>query len=274
MKRNKPIRDTIQLTKKNWKKLGLILVWDILFILLLVNLRFVSANFNGWVFTQLSGSSQVMDIIAVLSLFTTESLLSIAIYSFFKFLILGNVQGIFKKTELKFNRFFSFIKLNWIIGVPVFFIYLFLYILIMSYLGNTISEGIDNPISLLFNLFIILVTVLITLIYFYTLINIAHHIFLKEKSMKKTLKHTFINSFRIRSYKSYWSNLKIIFISLIILLVFYGFMKMFVLTSVSAYLRYGGIHKMGSTTIIILTGYFLLLFNRINFYSEIVDREK
>ena len=266
MKKIGIIKDTVNTMKKNWKKIGLIIVFDILFVLLLINLRFVVVNINGWFFGLFYNLESITGIAAISSLVITEFLFLVAVYSFFKYLVLGNIQEMFRKTGLKFNRFFSFIKLNWIIVGPIIVIYAVFFILATSYLSKKISGGISSPSSLLFNFLIIVLLLLISLIYLYTFINLSHSIFLKEKRLKKVLKLAFINSFKFNSYKIYWSNLKVIFICSIILLVFYAFMKLFVLTSTSAYLRYGGIYRTGLIAIIIVTGYFLLLFNRINFY--------
>lgn len=271
MQKSKPIRELIQVIKKNPKEIGLIVVWDILFILLLVNLKFISSNLNGWMFIQSNGLKGIPYIITILSLTIFESLLLIAVYSFFKYLVLDNVIQIFKR-EFKFNRFLSFLNLNWMIFIPILFIYLSFFMLIMSYIGKVIIGGINNPFSVLLNLFAVLIVILLLFVYLYTLINLAHSIFSEEKSLKKTIKQAFINSFRLRSYGIYWSNLKIIFFSLFILLSYYGFMKLFVLTNITAYLKYGGIYKIGLIAITFLAGYFLLLFNRINFYQFILKK--
>ena len=176
------IRDTINIMKKDWKKTGLIIVFDVLFLLLVINLRFVTANINGWFFGFFYRFEQITNIIALSLLVIIESFFLIAIYSFFKYLILSNIQEMFRKTGLKFNRIFSFIKLNWILIGPIIVVYLILFILTASYLSEKLNAGISNPFSLLFNLLIIL------LIYLCTLINLSHFIFLKEKSLKKISK--------------------------------------------------------------------------------------
>ena len=137
-------------------------------------------------------------------------------------------------------------------------------------MNNVIERVISNILSLLLHLFVIGVIALVLFTYGYTLFNIAHNIFLKEKSLKKIIKQSLINSFKLKYYEIYWSNIKIIFISLIVFLIFYAFMQLFVLTSMTAYLKYGGAYKIGKNIIIILTAYFLLLFNRINFYKVIL----
>lgn len=275
MKKNKIVMDTAEFIKKGWQKTGLIILFDILFILLLVKLRFVLANINTRLFISLYGSSGAAQIMAFLPLIVIESGLLILIYSFFKYIILGFIQEMFKKQELGFNRLFPFIKLNWAIGIPAILISFLFFISISAYMSGIVAKGVSNPVLLILNLVVISVIVLVLLVYLYSLLNLSHNIFLREKKLKKVLKEALAGSFKFRHYKIYGANIKIILSSLIILLVFYGLMKLFVLTDISAYLRYGGIYKNGLIAIGALTAYFLLLFNRINFYRNIVlVREK
>ena len=254
--------------KKNWKKIGLILLFDVLFILLIYNLRFVSANVNGWFFVQFYKINSALRIASILLLAIIEILALVAIYSFFKYLVLVNVNEIFKKTELRLNRFFSFLKLNWIIASPMTILYMVLSIAILTYLGKKAVSGVSSPSAFLFPLLVIIVIIVVLLIYLYTLLNLAHNIFLKEKSLKKMIKQTFISSFKFDTYRIYWHNIKILLVFSVSLLIFYAFMKLFILTSITDYLKYGGIYRNGLYLIAFIAGYFLLLFNRINFYKK------
>lgn len=274
MQKNKPIRDTIQLMKKNWKKIGLIVTFDVLFILSLFNLWFASNELNSWLLNISSTLSGTIILIISLLALIINSLVLVVIYSFFKYIVLGNIHEIFKKEEFTFNRFFSFLKLNFIIILPIMLFYTVFFISTMAYLGKKMAEGANNQsflILLLLGLFMIMVAAFAIWVSFYTLLNLAHSMFLKERNLKKILKQSLAKSFKFKAYKIYWSNLKIIAISLGVLAIFYSFMKLFVLSSMTSYLKYGGIYKTGITLIIILAIYSLLLFNRINFYQQVMD---
>lgn len=266
MQRKRPIRDSIQIMKKNWKQIGLIAIFDILFILLLVNLKVAVSSFNSWFYIWIVQPGPWVSIPSLSIGIIIEVLLLVAVYSFFKYLILGNLYGIFKKKDLNFSRFFSFLKLNWIIWVPFTIVYLAVGMLMLYYINKLMNMG--DPLALIGIFLLIIVIVIILLIYFYTLLNILHSIFLKETNLRKIIKQSFSRSFKLSSYKIYWHNFKVILISSLVLLLFYSFMKLFVLTSMTAYLRYGGIYRWGLNLIMLITGYFLLLFNRINFYEK------
>lgn len=271
MKKTRIIKDTLNIMKTNWRNLGLIAVFDMMFILLLANLRVAAAGLNRWFFGLPPNIGSITSIIGLTLIVIIEFLSLAVIYSFFKYLILDNIQEMFRKTGLKFNRLFSFIKLNVLIVCPIMVAYTAAFILTITYFGKKMSEGAINPFSLLLNSLVVMILLLILLIYAYTLVNLSHSAFLKETEMKRALKLALINSLRLDSYKLYWSNLKAIFVYLIILLVYHVSMKLFVLKDTYAYLQYGGIYRTGLIAVTVATGYFLLSFNRISFYRITVN---
>lgn len=265
MAKKKLIRDTFKIMIKNWKKLSLIIAFDILFVLLLINLRFVLANLNVWFYSHIYQTGAVIRSISSILFIIIILLLLIAIYAFFKYIIMNFVEGMFKKTEFEFYRFFSFLKINFLAFIPIIFIFIIFFIGASYFLKNLMAN-VGNPLTIVLIFLILMLIALILFIYSYTLLNLFHFIFLKEKKLKKIIKHAFINSFKIRSYKLYWSDIKIIIPALIVLLFIYIFMKFFVLKDFSAYLKYYGLYRIIILSILLLVGYFLVLFNRINFY--------
>lgn len=270
MKKDKSIRNSINIMLKNWKNIGLIILFDVLFVMLVVNIRFVYGKINDWFFISSEGLIGIVRSISVLIVILVEIALLIAILSFFKYLILINLREIFKNKELEFNRFFSFLKLNLIIDIPIVLIYFICYVLIIAYIDITFAGGVNDIFKFLFNLILILIGLLIILIYTYTISNSSHTFFLKEHSLKKILKQTFVNSFKLNSYRIYLDNLKIIFVSGAGLYLIYLLIDKLILSNFQVYLKYGDIHKPIITSLSVLILYFLVLFNRINFYKNII----
>lgn len=266
------IGDLVNLIKNNWKKVSLIIVFDVLFLLLILNMRFISVNAAEWIFKIYPGLSDIMKIGSVLLLVIIGSISLIIVYSFFKYLVLGIIQDIFKQEQLRMNRLFSFTKLNLTIGIPTIFIYIIIFVWGTDYLNRWVTSGVKEVVPLFFFLFVISMLVLMFIVYTHTLFNLAHNTFLREKNLKRTLKQSFMGSFSPKYYRIYWGDIKIIMLSLVVLFIFYVFMKLFVLTTIPAYLKYGGIYKTGLFTILVIGGYFLLLFNRIGFYQKVLNK--
>ncbi|MCH7623981.1 MAG: cyclic nucleotide-binding domain-containing protein, partial [Nitrospinae bacterium] len=102
--------------------------------------------------------------------------------------------------QLESNSF-SFLKLNWIIFIPITILYIIFSVLLASYLKNMLAGEISNIPFFIFKFLIITLIMVIVFVYLYNLINLVHFTFLKEKNIKRIIKLTFIKSFKINSYR-------------------------------------------------------------------------
>lgn len=265
MNKNKPIRSAIKLILNKWKDSLFIVLFDLLFILILIKSKFLLSNLDRLILSLSPKTNIVVWYILYISYMIIILGLFTLIYAFFKYLVISFIYKMFRKAELKFDNLFQFLKLNLFLLTPILFIFIVYIVNLLGFIRNLISRTYD-PFTLSFIFLIGFILTLLFFIYIYTLTNLSHFLFLKETRIVKIIKQTFINSFKLRPYKIYWTDFKIILVFLIILLFTHIFIKSFVLNEFSLYLAYYGVYK---NVIIIFTfavGYLIVLINRINFY--------
>ncbi len=267
MPKKRTIREITKLMFKNWKSLLLILTFDILFILLLSQLRFIQISLDN-IFFPLFINKKASWIYS-LSYVIFEFILVILTYSFFKYLVITFIQEIYRKTEFKLKSFFSFFKLNLITLIPLIIIFILFLNLVSGYFSNVLLQGGVDPFKIMLVILAVGILFLILFIYIYTLINLLHFTFLKEQSLKKLIKRSIINSWKLDYYKLYWNNFKIVIISAVCLLIIHLIVKSFIFDDFSAYIKYYGAYKLFITSVIALITYFLLIFNRFTWYLDI-----
>lgn len=263
MIKKRKIRDITSLMFRNWKTLSLIVAFDVLFILVLSSLRFVQISLDNVLFPLFAGGvSSIYSFFYVIF----ELFLIILVYSFFKYFIVKFIWEGFRKAEFKLKSFFSFLKLNLIIFIPLIIMFALVLDLIIMFFNNWLSKGGIDPFKFVFVILSMGILALILFIFIYTFINIVHFAFLKKQNLRKLLKKGIIDSFRIGSYKMYWNDFKIVFVSAVFLLITHLLVKSFILDDFSSYMEYYGIYKIFIYWTAALIIYFLLLFNRFNFY--------
>jgi len=256
------IRDITSLMFKNKGSLLLMITFDVLFLLVLLSLRFVQVSLDNRLYPLFANEAGLIysALYVILELF-----LVILIYSFFKYFIVKFIVEGFRKAEFKLKSFSSFLRLNLIIFIPLVIIVAFLLDLILLFFNNWFSQGGVDPYKFVFVMLAMGVLALILFIFVYNLVNTLHFAFLKEQSLKKLLKKGVVSSFSIENYKMYWSNFKIIFVAGVILLIIHFFVKSFIFDDFSVYVENLGNYKIFIYLVITLVVYFLLLFNRFNF---------
>lgn len=266
------IKGTINLISGNWEKFGLILVFDVLFVLSLLILKFLLANFNRWFIGLASGLGWGVRI-AYLFLLVLMLAIFIMAYSFFKYIILDTMRGIFSRKDADFGRFWPFLKANLAILAPIAAISFIFLLSAFSYLGDIALAG-EKPKFIAVFLGSTVIG-LVWIVYSYTLLNLLHFIWLRKNSEKagkmeksgKTAKEAFAASLKAGSYRLYWADFKILLVSGIFILAIHLLAKIFVFSDMTAYLRYGGYYKMLLESLLVIVFYFVVLFNRVNFYS-------
>ncbi len=263
MIKEKRVRDIILLMSRDWKNLLLIITFDILFMLVLSSLRFVQISVDSTLLSLFT--TKRASLIYSITYVIFEFLLIISVYSFFKFLIIKFISESFDKANFRLKDFFSFLKINFVIFIPLIVMFAIVLDLILMFFNSWLSRGGIDPFKFVFVILTMGVLALVLFIFFYTFINKVHFAFLKEQRFGKLLKKGIIGSFRIDSYGMYWSNLKIIFVSGVFLLIIHFFIKSFIFDDFSSYVSNVGIYKVLVYWVIALVLYFLLLINRFNF---------
>lgn len=184
------------------------------------------------------------------------------------------MQEGFRKAEFELKSFFYFLRLNFIIFIPLIIIVALMLDLILSFFNNWLSQGGIDPFKFVFVILAMGVMALISFIFVYTFINILHFSFLKEQKLKKLIKKAIISSFRPENYRIYWGDFKIVLITGFFLLIIHFFVKSWVFSDFSNYVRNFETYKIFIYWAIALVLYFLLLFNRFNFCNDLPGNQE
>jgi hypothetical protein len=273
MVKKRKIKDITSLMFRDWKNLLLIIIFDVLFMLVLSSLRFVQISLDNMLFSLLANIGKTSLVYSIFYV-VLELFLVILVYSFFKYFIVKFIFENFKKAEFKLKELLAFLRLNLIIFIPLIVMFAIVLDLILLFFNKWLSIGGIDPFKFVFVILAIGILSLILFILIYTFINILHFSFLKEPKLGKLLKKGVIDSFRVESYKMYWNNLKIVFTAIAFLLIAHFLVKSFIFNDFSSYVRNLGNYKIFIYSIITLVIYFLLLFNRFNFYISASDIHK
>ena len=190
------LNKTFQLIKENPSKFLYTLLFDSLFILLIT----VINNLSYMVIPQDPAAIQALpqsQLISVFVFFPLYLLLSLIIYSTFKYFILNKIVPLFKKKEAGMNHLSRFYLLNFLI----FLAYLVIFIIITTIYSSTIKPEYMRLVYIL--------TVLPFTIISYLFLNIAHTIFITKPEINSTL----IKSYNI-TFKKFKQFIPVILVSI------------------------------------------------------------
>lgn len=254
------ILDSISLITKNWKTSLMIVLFDLLFILLIFNNW--SANFNSWIYNLILNSKALIQWLVSVPVLLIEALILVFLYSFLKYCTVHFVQNFFKKKKFSLENYWRFTKINLIAILAIAYVVI-IYVLLTTIIFDTVLEGnIYNQSKVMSVLIIGILLGVIFLLYSYTLLNLLHFIFLKEKKLKKVIKEAFSKSIILKTYKLYLPNLIVLLIPIGLLLV--G--SVLAIIAWFGYPLYLNSYKPFLMILSFLTFYFILLLNRLNFY--------
>ncbi len=241
---------TLKIITSNWKTVVKNSIFDIIFILSMYLLFLVQSLLIP-----------LFQKTLIYLLIILEFVIVILIYSIFKYLILKSFQ------KIKFNKkeFIIFFKLNLIIFAPIITIVFFIVNFSTIYLINTVQKGGIDPFVFVFSLLGLSILLLIIIIYAYTFVNITHFSFLKQNRISKLIKQ---NLTRTKPLKYYKDNIKIIIIIGLVLLAFHLAVKFLLFNTFAFYIKYYGKYKTFMTLMMIVSGYFLILYNRFKLYQR------
>lgn len=262
------LKSTYKILRNSHKKIGLIILYDILFLFAFLSIRFLYTKINNPLFKEFYTWGPYQSIIFLVLLLAFESIIVICAYSFFKLLILDGLYSIFKKPKIDLKILFPFIKLNWYLWLPIIFVYFLMFIFTGKYF-NYMLTTLSSPLIILLRLSVITILAVLLFVYFYMVINTAQYELIRKKSIKQSIVIGLKSSIKIRNYRIFKASLKIGVFSLIIIIFAQIIMKQFVLTDLFAYAKYYGLYKQGILVFITIILYIILLFNRIDFYQMI-----
>jgi len=249
---NKEYFKSFGIIKSNFKKIGIILLFDILFFAVLLVI-------SNWI-----NLSLPKDVSSLRAIFPSKGIvwaalilyfiILILIYSIFKYIIMGNIKSLFGKYNLEFSKFFKFYYLNLII---------FVILGVCSLLINLLLGSVEFDFAKYYVILILIPFIILS----YVFLNFSHSLFFADvwkKNVIKSLKITFTGA---------WMNL--LLWNLIVLLGYWAiyWLLTFLLNSVLPqnaifFARFYESFFGGITLVLI---YILILCNRIFFYSKTLN---
>ena len=244
----------LKLAKSNPNKIGLMILFDVLFLISVYALYTLSLFFAQTIFIEKSLST--IFIFLIFSL--TYYLIIIFAYSFFKFMILDLIKSLFDITKFSFKRLGLFYSLNIIIA-GIFFAILLSFNFILASVKQVYAP------------FVFLFLAIPYLLFLYIIINTSHSIFYEGASIKETIKKSFKITFtKIKIYRE--TILIMILFALILWLLFLGsgYLIRFIGTkNYATYLTTYKYFRHSSIIVFDVIFYFLILINRISFYMTV-----
>lgn len=240
---------SFKIAKSNLGKIGLMILFDLLFF---VSFLYVFPYFGNYLAKNLTISQTVSFAITILIFQMLYVLLILFVYSFFKYCILDSVKSMFHKAEFSLSRLWQFYLLNIILFVPPY--------LVLGFILSGIKEAYRPYVFIFLGLAISP--------FLYMMINIAQSYFYQENNIKKSISKGFEFLNKKDSYKEV---LLILFIFLLLYgallwLISYLF-NYIVSNNYTSYLIQYAYFKSISIIVFDAFFYFIILVNRISFYS-------
>ena len=243
------------IAKSNLGKVGLIVLFDALFLVAL----FVFRSFGEYSNNILGVPTAWNDIFVRLLFYFLYFFAVLFLYSFFKYAVLDFIKSLLSKTTFSFYRIGKFYLLNIFIAV----IYFIFFLLI-----NIILSGIKEESKI----FIFFVLAVPFFLFLYAAINVFHSLFYEGVSIKDTIKKGFGIIFG--KIKSYRETIFALILAAFALLAFFYLIGYLVRLTSGNYRLYLALYSYLNKAVQIaatLVFYFVILVNRISFYSLAIE---
>ena len=245
---------SLRLVMNNPNKIGLMLLFDILFLVSTFVLQILFGYFaKSLVVPQTLASAFIFIIFSLI-----YYLIIIFAYSLFKYGILDFIKSLFEKSEFSFKRLGQFYSLNIVIA-GIFFSIMLLFSFILSSIKQTYAPFVFIFLAVPYLLFLYIVT------------NISHSLFYQGASTKESIKKTFEITFaKMKIYREII--LVMILAALSLWLLFFGsgyLIRLIASKNYTLYLNWYKYFKYASIIVFYLAFYLVILINRIAFYQII-----
>ena len=249
--KNSLFASSFELAKSNPGKIGLVILFDAMFLVSFAALYRLSNFIGGNLFAPTKFSSLLIFII-----FSIIYYLSILfLYSFFKYCILDFIKSLFGMGRFSFYRLSQFYLLNIIIILPTYIIFSLILDTIKIDYQPLIFLILGVPLSLLL----------------YLVINLSHSFFYNDDSIKKSINKSLAITFtKVKFYRE-------TILAMILAAIFLGALFLasgYLINLVAAknyalYLRIYPYFKQSSIIVFDIVFYAVILINRISFYKAV-----
>ena len=263
MKLKNFIRDSLfarslKLAKSNPGKIGVMILFDALFIISYFSLKKFFEYFSQTI--SLATSSSIFIFFALSSVYYLSILF---MYSFFKYIILDYVKSLFGKSRFSLDRLGYFYLLNLVMG-GIFLAVL----LLLNFMLINIKQNYAP--------FVFIFLAVPYILFLYITINITHSNFYEGCSIKNSIKSSFGAVFaKIKSYgETIFALITLASLSWLLFLAGNYLLMAVASKNYSYYLTSYSSFKQASVIFFDAIFYLLLMINRISFYAVIKEDKK
>jgi|SRR3989338_7211745 len=245
---------SFNLLKANPGKAGLMILFDVSFFLSFYYILPLLARY----FTDSLIIPQQLVVYLYALLSFAYIIFQLFLYSFFKYALLDSVRSIYQKTIFSFDRLGKFFILNFLLIIPLFFAY------------NFVLDGIKEAYRPYFFVF----TGIPIFLMLYVILNLSHSFFYEGNTIMGSLRKSFAIAFgNIKAYREAISIIILTSLFLGLLFLIAGYLiRIFTSQDYILYLSIYGYFKRIAIIILDLVLYFIIITNRISFYS--IARQK
>ncbi len=249
---------SFHLAKSNPNKTGLMILFDVLFLVSVLGLY----NLFNYFAQSLALPTTLISAFVFIGFSLIYYLIILFAYSFFKYIILDYIKSLFEQTEFSFKRLAQFYSLNIIIAGT------FFAILILANFLLAIIKAQYRP-------FVFIFLAIPYFLFLYVIINTSHSLFYEGNSIKDSIKKSFRITFtKMKVYRE--TILIMILFALLLWLLFLGsgyLIRILASKNYNLYLTTYSYFRQVSIIIFDLVFYLIILINRISFY-DIVRESK
>ena len=249
---------SIKLAKSNPNKIGLMLLFDVLFIIAAFSLNSILQYFAQ----SIAITQPLWSIITFIVISLVYYLLMLLVYSFFKYLVLDYIKSLFEKSSFSFNRLGQFYGLN-VVLAAIFFASILLFDYAIRYIQIQYWPWVFVSIAVPY------------LILFYVMVNTSHTLFYSGSSIKDSLRNGLkITFMKLKAYRE--TILVMIIAALILWLLFFGagyLIRLVASKNYSLYLSAYAYNKQATIIVFDVVLYFVILINRITFYGIMKEND-
>ena len=249
---------SLKLAMKIPNKVGLIILFDVLFLVSLLVLQKLFRYFAQSFVAEITLTFGLILLIFTLIYY----LITLLVYSFFKYSILEFIKSLFDKAEFSFKRLGQFYSLNIMIA-GIFFAIMFL--------ANFLLASVKAQ----YRPFVFIFLAVPYLMFLYIIVNTSHSSFYQGASIKDAIKKGFEITFKkIKVYRE--TILIMILFALLLWLVFFGsgyLVRLIASKNYNLYLNAYAYFKQASIIIFDIVFYFIILINRISFYAIVKENK-
>ena len=242
---------SLKLATKNPNKVGLMILFDIMFFVSFFGLRTLFSYFAKSLVVEKTLLFGLIFLVFTLIYY----LIVLFVYSLFKYSILYFIKSFFERAEISFKSLGQFYSLNIIIA-GIFFAIFLIFGFILENIKQAYQPFVFISLAVPYSLFL------------YVILNTSHSLFYEGASTKESIKKSFKITFtKIKVYRE--TILVMILFAVLLGILFKGAGYLINLIAPKNYFNVYYYFKLVSIVVFDIVFYFIILINRISFYQMV-----